>query len=285
MSFIIAVDGPAGSGKGTITKAVAEKIGFIRLDTGALYRCVTLEVIRNKEQFKSIFEIDSTVNGSKFDNATSNNDKSDASECGNIKFGDSKLNNVKSNASESDLNIVQREFCKSDILNIVEIARNMEVKFIANENINELDYVFLNGEDVTKAIRSNEVNNLISRISTIKELREEMLKIQRNLAKNQNTIMEGRDIGTVVFPNADLKIYLNADIEERARRRYKENMEKGIITTYEEVLEILKNRDKIDMGRAVAPLKKAEDAIEIDSTNMSIEEVVNKIEQLYRKRI
>lgn len=245
MSFIIAIDGPAGSGKGTITKAVAEKIGFLKLDTGALYRCVTLEVIRNREQFKSIFEKDNTVN---------------------------------------DLKISQIEFSKNDILNIVEIACNMEVKFIANENINELDCVFLNGEDVTKAIRSNEVNNLISKISTIKELREEMLKIQRNLAKNQNTIMEGRDIGTVVFPNADLKIYLNADIEERARRRYKENMEKGITTTYEEVLEILKNRDKIDMERAIAPLKKAEDAIEIDSTNMSIEEVVSKIIELYGEK-
>ena len=223
MSFIIAVDGPAGSGKGTITKAVAEKIGFFRLDTGALYRCVTLEVIRNKIELR-------------------------------------------------------------DVSKIVEIARNMQVKFIVNENINELDYVFLNGEDVTKAIRSNEVNNLISKVSVIKELREEMLKIQRNLAENQNTIMEGRDIGTVVFPNANLKIYLNADIEERAKRRYKENMEKGIATTYEEVLEILKTRDKIDMGRAVAPLRKAEDAIEIDSTNMSIEEVVKRIVELYEKK-
>jgi len=223
MSVIIAVDGPAGSGKGTITKAVAEKIGFFRLDTGALYRCVTLEVIRNKIELR-------------------------------------------------------------DVSKIVEIARNMQVKFIVNENINELDYVFLNGEDVTKDIRSNEVNNLISKVSVIKELREEMLKIQRNLAENQNTIMEGRDIGTVVFPNANLKIYLNADIEERAKRRYKENMEKGIATTYEEVLEILKNRDKIDMGRAVAPLRKAEDAIEIDSTNMSIEEVVKRIVELYEKK-
>ena len=108
-----------------------------------------------------------------------------------------------------------------------------------------------------------------------------MLEIQRNIAREKDTIMEGRDIGTVVFPNADLKIYLNADIEERARRRYKENLEKGIETTYEEVLEILKNRDKIDMEREVAPLKKANDAIEIDSTNMSIEEVVDKIVEIY----
>ena len=218
MSFIIAIDGPAGSGKGTITKRVANKIGFLRLDTGALYRCLTLEVIRNK----------------------------------------------------IDINDVEK---------MADIVRNMKVEFVANEDMNELDYVFLNKEDVTKAIRSNEVNNIISTISSIKEVRNEMLHIQRNIAKEKNTIMEGRDIGTVVFPNADLKIYLNADIEERARRRYKENMEKGITTTYEEVLQILKNRDKIDMERKVAPLKKAEDAIEIDSTNMSIEEVVEASEE------
>ena len=220
MSFIIAIDGPAGSGKGTITKRVANKIGFLRLDTGALYRCVTLEVLRNNIDIK-------------------------------------------------------------DVQKMVDIVRNMKVEFVTNEDINELDYVFLNNEDVTKTIRSNEVNNIISVISSIKEVREEMLEIQRNIAREKDTIMEGRDIGTVVFPNADLKIYLNADIEERARRRYKENLEKGIETTYEEVLEILKNRDKIDMEREVAPLKKADDAIEIDSTNMSIEEVVDKIVEIY----
>jgi len=221
MGFVIAIDGPAGSGKGTITKCVASKIGFFRLDTGALYRCVTLEVIRNKWELREVSKI-------------------------------------------------------------VEIARNMQVEFVRNEEMNELDFVFLNGEDVTKAIRSNEVNNLVSQVSSIKELREEMLGVQRKMAENQNTIMEGRDIGTVVFPNADLKIYLNADIKERAKRRYVENIEKGIDTTYEEVLQILKNRDKIDMEREVSPLKKADDAIEIDSTNLSIEEVAEKIIELYK---
>ena len=220
MGFVIAIDGPAGSGKGTITKAVAEKIGFFRIDTGALYRCVTLEIIRK--------------------------------------------------------NIGLDEVAK-----IVDVVRNMKVKFVKNETLNELDFVYLNGEDVTKAIRSNEVNNLISQVSTIKELREEMLIIQRKMADDKNVIMEGRDIGTVVFPNANLKIYLNADIAERARRRYKENIEKGIETTYEEVLQILKNRDKIDMERKVSPLKKAEDAIEIDSTKMNIEEVADEIVRLF----
>ena len=221
MGFVIAIDGPAGSGKGTITKFVASKIGFFRLDTGALYRCVTLEVIRNDVEL-------------------------------------------------------------ADVDGIVEIARNMQVRFVINENLNELDYVYLNDEDVTKAIRSNEVNNLISKVAAIRELREEMLSIQRKMAENQNTIIEGRDIGTVVFPNADLKIYLNADIEVRAKRRFDENIQKGIETTYEEVLQILKNRDKIDMEREVSPLRKADDAIEIDSTNMSIEEVADKIVELYK---
>lgn len=224
MSFIIAIDGPAGSGKGTITKRVANKIGFQRLDTGALYRCLTLEVIRNKIEI-------------------------------------------------------------NDIPKMIDIVRDMKIEFVPNEDMNELDYVFLNRENVTKEIRSNEVNNIISVISSIKEVRDEMLDIQRNIAKEKDTIMEGRDIGTVIFPNADLKIYLSADIEERARRRYKENIEKGISTTYEEALQILKSRDKIDMEREVAPLKKAEDAIELDSTNMSIEEVVDKVVELYYSKL
>lgn len=223
MSFIIAIDGPAGSGKGTIAKALAEKIGFIRLDTGALYRCVTFEVINN---------------------------------------------NIKVN----------------DIKKVVNIAKNMLVEFKKADNKNDLDKVILNGSDVTKAIRSAEVNNLVSEISTIADVRAELLKIQRNLAKNHDTIMEGRDIGTVVFPNANLKIYLDANIEERANRRYKENLEKGIKTTYEEVLESLKKRDEIDMNRKVSPLKKADDAIVIDSTKMSIDEVVNEIIKNYENR-
>ena len=223
MSFIIAIDGPAGSGKGTIAKALAEKIGFIRLDTGALYRCVTLEVINN------------------------------------------------------NINL-------TDIDKIVNIAKNMNVKFQKSDNENDLDKVFLNERDVTKSIRSAEVSKLVAEVSTIPQVRSELLKIQRNLAEHHDIIMEGRDIGTVVFPNANLKIYLDADIEERAKRRYKENVTKGIETTYEEVLEGLKNRDEIDMHRKVSPLKKAEDAITVDSTKISIEEVVNEIIGIYEKR-
>lgn len=221
MGFIIAIDGPAGSGKGTIAKFVAKKINFSKLDTGALYRCVTLEIIRSNISLDNISEI-------------------------------------------------------------VKIAEVMKVDFIPNNSDdNGLDTIFLNGEDVTKQIRNNNVNKLVSQVSSIKELREELVLLQRKIAGNKNTIMEGRDIGTVVFPNANLKIYLDADINERANRRYKENIEKNIKTTYEEVLEILKNRDKIDMGRETSPLRKAKDAIVIDSTNMTIEEVVNKIVELY----
>ena len=223
MSFIIAIDGPAGGGKGTIAKALAERIGFIRLDTGALYRCVTLEVINN-----------------------------------NI------------NLTDTD--------------KIVNIAKNMQVEFQKSDNENDLDKVFLNGCDVTKDIRSAEVSKLVAEVSTIAQVRNELLKIQRNLAEQHDTIMEGRDIGTVVFPNANLKIYLDADIEERAKRRYKENVTRGIETTYEEVLEGLKNRDEIDMHRKVSPLKKAEDSITVDSTKMTVDEVVNEIIGIYEKR-
>ena len=137
--------------------------------------------------------------------------------------------------------------------------------------------IFLNGEDVTKRIRENDVNNFVSPVSTIKVVRDKLLEIQRKIAEGKNVIMEGRDIGTTVFPNADVKIYLDATPEERARRRVLQNKEKGIETSYEEVLENIKDRDYRDSSREIAPLRKAEDAIYIDSSDMTIEEVVNKV--------
>ena len=137
--------------------------------------------------------------------------------------------------------------------------------------------IFLNGEDVTKRIRENDVNNFVSPVSTIKIVRDKLLEIQRKIAEGKNVIMEGRDIGTTVFPNADVKIYLDATPEERARRRVLQNKEKGIETSYEEVLENIKDRDYRDSNREIAPLRKAEDAIYIDSSDMTIEEVVDKV--------
>lgn len=210
MSFVVAIDGPAGSGKGTITKLVGEKLGLVNIDTGATFRCVALNMINE---------------------------------------------NIK----------IDEEEKISDLLNNIQI------------DMKEDGTIFLNGKEVTKRIRENDVNEFVSPISVIKIVRDKLLKIQRNIAKGKNVIMEGRDIGTVVFPNADVKIYLDASPEERARRRLKQNEEKGIETSYEEVLRNIKDRDKRDSNREIAPLKKAEDAIYIDSSNMTIEEVTNKI--------
>ena len=211
--MIVAIDGPAGSGKGTITKNVEKKLGFLNLDTGATYRCVALETLRNNLRLDQETEI-------------------------------------------------------------IKIAKNIKIEI---DNKGDKDIIYLNGEDVSTKIREKEVTAIVSQVSSIIPVREEMVKVQRNLAKGKNVIVEGRDIGTVVFPNADLKIYLDESEEIRAQRRYKENQEKGIDMTYEEVLENVKMRDYNDMHKKVGALKKAEDAIVIDSTNLTIEEVTDKV--------
>ena len=211
--MIVAIDGPAGSGKGTITKNVERKLGFLNLDTGATYRCVALETLRNNLRLDQETEI-------------------------------------------------------------IKIAKNIKIEI---DNKRDKDIIYLNGEDVSTKIREKEVTAIVSQVSSIISVREEMVKVQRNLAKGKNVIVEGRDIGTVVFPNADVKIYLDASEEIRAQRRYKENQEKGIDMTYEEVLENVRMRDYNDMHKKVGALKKAEDAIIIDSTNLTIEEVTDKV--------
>ena len=213
MGFIVAIDGPAGAGKGTITKLVGEKKNLIYIDTGALYRCVTLYMIRNK------ISLDDTDKIKEF------------------------LNKI-----------------------------NIELKKEDNE-----DLVFLNGEDVTKLIREKEVNELVSQVSHVIEVRENITNLSRKIAEGKNIIMEGRDIGTNVFPNADVKIYLDATPEERARRRMKQNQEKGIDIPYEEILKNIVFRDNNDKTSTVAPLKQADDAVYIDSSDMAIEEVKNTI--------
>lgn len=219
MSFIVGIDGPAGSGKGTVTKQVANRLGLINIDTGSTYRCVALESINQGVPLE-------------------------------------------------------------DKEKIIEIAKTIKIDI---EPLPDGDKIFLNGKDVTKKIRSKEVTKIVSPISSINEVRFEMVNLQRKLAEGKDVIMEGRDICTYVFPNADVKIYLDASIEERAKRRYKENLEKGINMTYEEVLEHIKWRDNNDKNKELGALRIAEDAIVIDTTKLSIEEVKQKVEEIIKK--
>ena len=220
MSFVVAVDGPAGSGKGTATKRIEKEMGLINLDTGATYRCVALEVLRHG------YSLDE----------------------------------------------------EEKITNLID---NMEIKI---ENEGEVDRVFLNGEDVSKKIREMEVTSIVSQVSAIIKVREKLVILQRKLAEGKDVIVEGRDIGTVVFPKADLKIYLDASEEVRAQRRFKENLEKNIESTYEEILENIKKRDYIDRNKKVGALKKADDAVVVDTSNLSIDEVVEKIKELIEEK-
>ena len=163
---------------------------------------------------------------------------------------------------------------------IIESLKNINID-MKNEDGEQT--IFLNGEDVSKEIRSKEVTKIVSQVSSIKEVRFAMVDIQRKLAEGKDVIMEGRDITTYVFPNADVKIYLDADENERAKRRYKEMQEKGIEMTYEEVLEHIKWRDNNDKNKELGALRIAEDAIVIDTTKLSIEEVKQKVEEIIKK--
>ncbi len=220
MAFVVAIDGPAGSGKGTITKLVGKKLDLVNIDTGAMYRCTSLYMIENN------ISLDQT-------------DK------------------------------------------IQEMLKNIKIE---QKKEADLDKFYLNGEDVSNKIRETAVNNIVSQVSHILIVREKMVELQREMGKNANIIMEGRDIGTNVFPNADVKIYLDATPEERANRRQKQNQEKGIESDYDEILKNIKFRDNNDKTSSVAPLKQAEDAVYIDSSNMSIEEVVNKIIEVIKDK-
>ena len=221
MSFVVAIDGPAGSGKGTITKAVGERKNLIYIDTGALYRCVTLYMIRNN-------------------------------------IGLDELDKIE------------------------EVLKSINIEFKKEENE---DFVYLNGEDVSKQNREKEVTGLVSQVSHIVIVRENITNLSRKIAEGKNVIMEGRDIGTNVFPNAEVKIYLDATPEERARRRLKQNQEKGIDISYEEILKNIIFRDNNDKTSPVAPLKQAEDAVYIDSSDMTIEEVTNRVIEIIDEKL
>lgn len=219
MGIIVAIDGPAGAGKSSTAKEVAFQLGFVYIDTGAMYRAVTLEVIR-------------------------------------------------SNVDVSNEN------------QVTLIAKKSNIQF---QWINKYLHTFLNSEDVNDEIRSSEVADLVSPVSAIPGVRDVMVKCQREMAKRDNIVMEGRDIGTNVFPSADFKFYLDADIDVRAKRRVSDYKKIGQELTLEEIKKEIKIRDKIDSSRRYSPLKKAYNAIIIDTTNLSFKEQVEMIVNRVKK--
>ena len=220
MSFIVAIDGPAGSGKGAITEIISKELNLINISSGGAYRSVALLAIRNK------------------------------------------------------LDINKKE-------EILQVLKKSKIEF-KNENGNDL--IYLNGEDVTNRIREKDVTSIVSQVSAIKEIRFMLNDMFRDYAQNRNVVMEGRDIGTYVFPDADVKLYVDASEEIRAKRRLKQNEELGINMTYEEVLENIKTRDKNDKEKEIGALKQAEDAIYINSDGMTVREEADvAIEEIKKK--
>lgn len=209
MHKVVAIDGPAGSGKGTVAKLIAQKLNLTYIDTGAMYRAVAYATLKN-----------------------------------NIAIDDKDA--------------------------IVSLARNCNIDFKDNKT-------YLNDEDISHEIRTMEVTKIVSQISSIVELRELLVEQQREMGSKTDVVMEGRDITTVVFPDANYKFYLDASVEARALRRFKENQEKGIESSYDEILENIKKRDYNDMHKEVGSLTRTEDSVYIDSTNLTIDEVVNKM--------
>ena len=214
--MIIAIDGPAGSGKSTIAKLIADDLGLVYLDTGAMYRLVTLKALN--------------------DGILGNLDK------------------------------------------IIKMLDNLNIDIKENG-------FYLDDIDVSEEIRKPVVSENVSDIAVIREVREKMVDLQRKFSESKNVILDGRDIGTVVFPNADVKIFLVADAKERSNRRYKELVAKGENVRIEEIYENILKRDEIDSTRKESPLKKADNAIEVDTTSKNIEEVKNEILNIVRKKI
>lgn len=164
---------------------------------------------------------------------------------------------------------------------LIEVLENIDISF---ERTEKSQLVYLNDQNVTKEIRNNEVTNNVSMVASFKKVREELVKQQREIAKNQGVVMDGRDIGTVVLPNADIKIFLVASVDERAKRRHLENKEKGIESNLTKLKEEISQRDKFDSNREFSPLKQAEDAILLDTTSLSIEEVVSECKSIINEK-
>ena len=212
MGTIITVDGPSGAGKGTLCYALAEKLGYALLDSGAIYRVTALAALQRKTDLKN----------------------------------------------ESAL---------------AELARHLDIQFIPqNGDVN----ILLAGMNVSHLIRTQEAADAASKVAVFPEVRSALLQLQQDFAKNDGLIADGRDMGTVVFPNAQVKLFLDASAEERAKRRYKQLQNKGINGNFEQILAEIKERDFRDRNREVAPLKPADDALLLDSTTLSIGEVIDQ---------
>lgn len=209
MTLNIAIDGPAGSGKSTVAKAVAQALNVTYLDTGAMYRMVTLKALNEHVPF-------------------------------------------------------------DDQDKIKEVLEDLQIEFKDQR-------LYLNGQDVTEVIRNSEVAKHVSKIAAISQVRKKLVEMQQEIARGQNIVMDGRDIGTHVLPNAEYKFFLVASVEERARRRMSDFKAQNIEISMEELIKDIEARDQQDMNRAVSPLKQAEDAILIDTTHMTIQEVIDFI--------
>ncbi|AGB41347.1 cytidylate kinase [Halobacteroides halobius DSM 5150] len=209
----VAIDGPAGAGKSTVAKIVADKLEYIYIDTGAMYRALTLKALQE--------DIDLT--------------------------------------NKADL---------------VKIAQQAKISFSKN---NKQERILLDQQDVTSQIRTKRVNNHVSLVAKVAGVRKELVKAQRKLATCCGVVMDGRDIGTVVLPNADVKIFLTASVEERTTRRFQQLKDKGVNVNFAELKEEIIKRDQLDRNREVGPLQKADDAVEIDTTDLDKKDVINKI--------
>ena len=221
MSFNIAIDGPAGAGKSTIARAAARSLGFLYVDTGAMYRAIALHLLRN---------------------------------------------HVEADQTER----------------IKELLADMTIRISYSGGEQQ---IILNDENVTSQLRQEEAGNMASKSSANPKVREKLLQLQRDIARDNDVIMDGRDIGTFVLPNADVKVYLTASVEERAKRRYLELEEKGMDADMSKIEQDIRTRDFQDMNRSIAPLKQAEDAVVIDSSQMSIPEVMDRIVDAFQESL
>ena len=225
--IVVAIDGFSSSGKSTMARELAKRVGYIYIDSGAMYRAVTLYALR-----KGLISTDGKVN-------------------------------------------------KDSLIPHLE---ELDISFQVSPGEDGVQHTLLNGEDVEKEIRSMEVSNNVSPIAEIPEVRSRMVEIQQKFGQKKGIVMDGRDIGTTVFPNAELKVFVSAGLHERARRRWSELTRKGVDIRFEEVFDNLAERDKIDTTRAVSPLKKAPDAIELDNGAITHEEQIEWLLKLFQEK-